>query len=150
MRRLPLGVAAVALVATAACTRAAAPTPSAAARPAASVQEIVLNARDLAFAPTTLALKAGVPTRLVFVNDGQIEHDVTIPGLTADGKVAEGHGHEEAGHAMSTLAAGSVHVTAHARDRSVVEFTPKAGTYEFACSIPGHKDAGMRGTLTVG
>ena len=137
----------------AACSSPSAPTATPAARsaaaPSSGPQEIVLNARDVAFAPSALALRAGVPARLVFVNDGQIEHDVTIPGITADGKVAEGHGHEEAGHAMAQLAAGSVHVSAHARDRSVVEFTPKAGTYEYACSIPGHKEAGMKGILTV-
>jgi uncharacterized cupredoxin-like copper-binding protein len=90
-----------------------------------------------------------VPARLVFVNNGQIEHDVTIAGITTDGKTAEGHGHEEASHAMGQLAAGTVHVSAHAGDRAAVDFTPKAGTYEYACTLPGHKDAGMRGTLTI-
>jgi uncharacterized cupredoxin-like copper-binding protein len=27
--------------------------------------------------------------------------------------------------------------------------TLKPGTYEYYCAVPGHKDAGMRGTLTV-
>jgi uncharacterized cupredoxin-like copper-binding protein len=139
---LIVGAGLAASLILAACSPAPAPTATAA-------QEIVLNARDIAFSPGSLTLRAGAPARLVFLNGGRVEHDVTIPGITVDGKTAEGHGHEEAGHAMARLAAGTVHVSAHAGDRAVVEFTPKAGTYEYACTITGHKEAGMRGTLTV-
>ncbi|TMW73916.1 plastocyanin/azurin family copper-binding protein [Alteribacter natronophilus] len=35
-------------------------------------------------------------------------------------------------------------------ETSSIIFTPlKTGTYEFFCTIPGHKEAGMRGTLIV-
>ena len=31
-----------------------------------------------------------------------------------------------------------------------LEFTPTAkGTFEYVCTIPGHKEAGMKGTITV-
>lgn len=32
---------------------------------------------------------------------------------------------------------------------STVTATLKPGTYEFYCTVPGHEQAGMRGTLTV-
>jgi uncharacterized cupredoxin-like copper-binding protein len=33
---------------------------------------------------------------------------------------------------------------------ATVSFTPTvAGTYEYYCDVPGHKDAAMKGTLTV-
>jgi len=33
---------------------------------------------------------------------------------------------------------------------NTMEFTPtKPGTHEFFCAVPGHKDAGMKGTLVV-
>jgi uncharacterized cupredoxin-like copper-binding protein len=32
----------------------------------------------------------------------------------------------------------------------MIEFTPsQPGEYEFFCSVPGHKEAGMRGTMVV-
>ena len=111
-------------------------------------QELTVTARDIAYAQNQLTLRAGVPTRLVFVNEGAIEHDITIPGLSA-GETADAHGHQEASHDMGTMAAGTVHATASVGDRAMVEFIPKAGTYEFACTIPGHKEAGMVGTLRV-
>ncbi len=113
-----------------------------------SSQELTVTARDIAYAQKQLTLRAGVPTRLVFVNEGAIEHDITIPGLSA-GETADAHGHQEASHDMGTMAAGTVHATASVGDRAMVEFIPKAGTYEFACTIPGHKEAGMVGTLRV-
>ncbi len=32
---------------------------------------------------------------------------------------------------------------------TTAEFTVKPGTYTFYCSLPGHEEAGMKGTLTV-
>ena len=39
--------------------------------------------------------------------------------------------------------------TAQPGGSSKVTVTLKPGTYEFYCPIPGHKAAGMEGTLTV-
>jgi uncharacterized cupredoxin-like copper-binding protein len=33
--------------------------------------------------------------------------------------------------------------------KSTVEATVQAGQYEFYCSVPGHEQSGMKGTLTV-
>jgi hypothetical protein len=60
----------------------------------------------------------------VFLNYGRTEHDVTIAGITADGTSADGHGDEDASHAMAQLAARTVYVSAHVGDRAAVEFTP--------------------------
>jgi uncharacterized cupredoxin-like copper-binding protein len=140
-RRLALVAGSLVLILAAACSAAPSSAPG-------STQQLVVTGRDITFAQKQLTLKAGQPARLVFVNEGAIEHDVTIPGL-AVGKSAEGHGSEEASHSMGALAPGTVHATAQPGDRVTVDFTPKAGTYEFACTIPGHKEAGMVGSLRV-
>jgi plastocyanin len=80
----------------------------------------------LAFDTTTLASKPGKVT-IDFDNPAALEHNVTI----------EQNGKEIA--ASETLAEGKTSVSA--------ELAP--GTYEFLCTVPGHAEAGMKGTLTV-
>jgi len=41
-----------------------------------------------------------------------------------------------------------VHVASGKRGQIVWQFN-RAGAFEFACLIPGHFEAGMRGTITV-
>jgi uncharacterized cupredoxin-like copper-binding protein len=80
----------------------------------------------LRFDKKTLTAKPGRVT-IVMRNPSQLSHDVSIAGagVNAHGKVV-GHG------GTSTVAA-----------------TLKAGTYTFYCSVPGHREGGMQGTLTV-
>ena len=80
----------------------------------------------LAFDTTTLASKPGKVT-IDFDNPAALEHNVTI----------EQNGQEIA--ASETLSEGKTSVSA--------ELAP--GTYEFLCTVPGHAEAGMKGTLTV-
>ncbi len=138
-----LAGAAGALLFASACTLTST-TPAKSTSPTA----VAAGIQEITFPQKHLTLNAGVPARLVIVNQGTIEHDITIPGL-AVGAAADAHGHEEASHSMGALPPGTVHATAKPGDRAAVEFTPKAGTYTFTCSIAGHKEAGMQGTLVV-
>ena len=118
-------------------TAAAAPAPastssSASAAPAAAPtggpQTLHLAAvpGKLAFNTTSLSAKAGTVT-LVMANPSSLAHAVAIQGqgIDKDGKVV-GNG-------------GTSTVTAKL----------KPGTYTFYCPVPGHRQAGMQGTLTV-
>ena len=61
-----------------------------------------------------------------------IEHDLAFPGMKAD------------------KAAAALKVVAKPGQTVTLDFTPTAkGTYEYVCTIPGHKEAGMKGTITV-
>lgn len=115
-----------------------------------NVQEMRIEARDIAFSPVSLTLDAGEPVRLTLVNVGALEHDVTIPGLNATDDIVEPAGEGGTSHQMiDAMAPGTVHMAAHGGESVMLEFTPRAGQFELYCSIPGHKEAGMVGTVDV-
>jgi plastocyanin len=82
---------------------------------------------SLEFTSTEASAKAGKVT-VDFTNSSPVPHDVTI----------EGEGGETLAQ-TEVFAEGSESVTANL----------KPGTYTFYCSVPGHREAGMEGTLTV-
>ncbi len=82
-----------------------------------------ITATDLAFEPTDLSLPAGT-TDLTLVNEGAAEHDVTVDELGLEVYAAPG-------------------------ETTTESVDLEAGSYTFYCSIPGHREAGMEGTLTV-
>jgi uncharacterized cupredoxin-like copper-binding protein len=79
----------------------------------------------LKFDKTQLSAKAGKVT-IDLTNSSQTPHAVAVEGngVDKDGK---------------TITGGSTSLT--------VDLKP--GKYEFYCPVPGHKQAGMKGTLTV-
>jgi plastocyanin len=87
----------------------------------------------LAYNTAQLAAKAGTIT-ITFTNNSAVEHNVTVarPGLrpTQAGAVLG---------ATPTFKGGS---------RKLV-LKLQAGKYVYYCSVPGHREAGMEGTLTV-
>lgn len=96
-----------------------------AAPPVAAAPEVRFVAGDMYFEPAEFRIGAGVTVNLVLENEGAAFHDLTIPAL--DFVVAA-----DAGAAAS----GSLTVD-------------EPGTFEFLCSVPGHAQAGMTGTLVV-
>jgi plastocyanin len=89
--------------------------------------KLTADSTDLAYDTTSLSSKAGKVT-IDFTNPSALEHDVAIE---QNGKQL----------ADSELVANGATATATA------ELAP--GTYTFYCTVPGHREAGMEGTLTV-
>lgn len=81
----------------------------------------------LAYDTTELSAKSGDVT-LDFTNESPVAHDVVIED--ADGN--------EVG-ATDVITGQS----------TTTEFKVKPGDYTFYCSLPGHEEGGMKGTLTV-
>jgi plastocyanin len=82
---------------------------------------------DLAYTTTSASAKAGKVT-VEFNNPQALTHDVAIED--SNGKEV-----------------GKTELIASGEDSTTVDLEP--GTYTFYCSVPGHREAGMEGTLTV-
>jgi nitrite reductase (NO-forming) len=86
---------------------------------------VTVEASEFKFNPTSLQLPSGKQVTITLQNSGTVEHDFTVDAL-------------------------GVKVSASAGKAATGQFTlDKPGTYDFYCSVPGHKDAGMHGTLSV-
>ena len=87
--------------------------------------KVYVTAKEFSFDPATLTLKAGEGSTIALKNAGSIEHDLTVGD------------------------AGFKLVVPGGNSREKVLKIDKPGTYEFHCSVSGHKEAGMKGQLTV-
>jgi plastocyanin len=82
---------------------------------------------SLAYTTTEATAKAGKVT-VDFNNPQGLEHDVAIEGPSGE-------------------EVGKTELIAEGSDSTTVNLKP--GTYHFYCTVPGHREAGMEGTLTV-
>jgi plastocyanin len=102
-------------------------TPAAASAGAAQVIKLAADPGGaLKFNTTSLTAKAG-KVKIEFTNASPVPHNLTVQGSAS----SEG--------ATPTSAGGTKALTLNL----------KAGTYSFFCSVPGHRQAGMQGTLVV-
>ena len=104
---------------------------------------------SFAFEPNVMEVKAGDVLEIAIQNVDPILHDFTIDEIGADVHISYLGGSGEHAHedpqreadvhfALTEPGSGVVHVRA---------FEP--GEYVFYCSVPGHREAGMEGTLIV-
>ena len=96
------------------------------AAPGTGQQQFTVTAKEFSFAPNTIKVKAGQPVTIQFHNQGKLSHNIGI---------------DELGAQSATIPPGqTVKLT----------FTPtKTGTFTYYCHVPGHREAGMTGNLTV-
>ena len=113
-------------------------------------QTLTVAAKEFAFAPATLTVKAGQPVTLSLQNTGAVDHDWSVQEIEISGE-AKSSGDVPAGHMMGgTGDEPKLHVAVGTGGKGTLTFTPsKPGTYAFYCTVAGHKEAGMVGTLTV-
>jgi plastocyanin len=90
----------------------------------AGAREIPVTANKLRFTPETIQLRAGVPVAIVLTSK-DLEHDFSVQGT----------GHIVHASADATASGGLT--------------IEKPGTYRFWCTVSGHKQGGMVGTITV-
>jgi plastocyanin len=105
-------------------------TPATAPAPAGGGSALSLSANpegQLKYNTTSLTAKAG-KVSIDFTNMSPVGHNVTV--ASSSGAVVG---------ATPTFEGGS----------KTLSLNLKPGTYKFYCSVPGHRQAGMEGTLTV-
>jgi plastocyanin len=116
---------------TAATSTAASSSASSSAAPSGGSSSQAIAAQPsgaLAYTKKTLTAKAGT-VKFVFTNKAPESHNLTIQKGTSGAIVG----------ATPTFDGGTKTLS--------VKLAP--GTYTFYCSVPGHRMAGMQGTLTV-
>jgi uncharacterized cupredoxin-like copper-binding protein/glucose/arabinose dehydrogenase len=80
---------------------------------------------DISFMPNAITIPANTPVEVALTNSGAAPHNFNIDALSVHSQ---------------TLSSGQ---------SETVTINAAPGTYEYYCNIPGHKQAGMVGTLTV-
>ena len=80
---------------------------------------------DIFFEPNEITIPANTDVTVSLPNEGAAPHNFSIDELGI-----------------------SVDIEPGATEETVIN--APAGTYEYYCNVPGHKEAGMVGTLTVG
>jgi uncharacterized cupredoxin-like copper-binding protein len=111
---------------------------------------VVVMSDDLTYGPNEVVVKAGQPVRLVLDNEGTILHDFTVEEIPVT------HMHHEGGSMDMDHMAGEghdefpLHMALDGGDAGTLEFIPgESGEYVFHCTVPGHTENGMHGTLVV-
>jgi plastocyanin len=88
-------------------------------------EAVTVESYDIYFEPAELSIPADTDVTVQLPNEGVTPHNFSIDELGIDVDIAPG-----------------------ATEETVIN--APAGTYEYYCNIPGHKQAGMVGTLTAG
>lgn len=107
--------------------------------------DVTVRAEEFTFIPDKIAIPAGQTVTIMLQNDGEVEHDLQVDGLTiepsGDMDMTGDHGGADA----ETVA---LH-TAPGETAELTFITEQTGTFEFYCTIDDHRDTGMVGTFTV-
>jgi len=149
MSKLSMLSMAVGLLALAGCGSSSSSTSSSASTPTSAATTATTSSTP---APAAGGTSSGKTLSLAANAEGQLKYDTTSLTATAGAVSIAFTNQSSLGH----------NVTVESSSGSVVGSTPtfqggsktlslslKAGTYKFYCSVPGHRQAGMEGTITV-
>jgi plastocyanin len=143
-------VIAVALFALAGCGKSNSTTSSSASTPATTPATTAESTTTTSTTPTTSSASSALS--LAANSEGQLKYETT--SLTAKaGKVSiDFTNMSSLGHNVTVESSSGATVGAtptFSGGSKTLSLDLKPGTYKFFCSVPGHRQAGMEGTLTV-
>ncbi len=102
--------------------------------------EVAISAVEFAFEPDAWTVVADAEASITLNNDGGVEHNWTV--LEQGVNIAS-----EADYDPATVVAATDDIAGGESGTAAV--TLPAGTYQVVCTIAGHFDSGMAGTLTA-
>ena len=115
-------------------------------KPARAVQ-VTMREGDgkMMFIPDRVEIKRGEQIRFMLSNSGELDHEFVLATTEENVKHAE---EMKKNPEMEHDDPNARRVKPKKRDEIVWRFT-KAGTFEYGCLIPGHREAGMTGIIIV-
>lgn len=94
--------------------------------PSSEVKEVTIIGTEFFFSPSQITLKAGEKIKITFENQGGAPHNLVIDGFDVQTKI---------------ISKGQ---------KDIIEFiASRTGKFDFFCSVPGHREAGMKGMFKV-
>lgn len=109
---------------------------------------IDLELTDFAFVPARLTVKAGEVIHINAENTSSNIHDFTIDKVDADLHIIALPGTGEHAHMDGPMA--DVHFAFTETGKGAIQVRiHEPGEYVYYCSVPGHREAGMVGTIIV-
>jgi len=117
-------------------------------KPVARTIEVAMKETDdakMLFEPSQVEIKRGEQVKFVLKNAGQVEHEFMLDSVQNNAK------HKiqmDKNPDMDHDDPNGKRLAPSGSNEIVWRFT-KAGTFEFACLIPGHYESGMKGTVVV-
>ena len=122
--------------------------------PPTAPQAITIEAAAMHYQPASIEVTAGRPVLLTFKNGDSLDHDFSVMEIPMTNGTPMAASSPVAGHDMGGMAgmgtAPMLHVAVSMGSTGTLQFTPSTpGTYQFICTVAGHKEAGMVGTLIV-
>lgn len=123
---------------------------------------ITMRTEDFKFVPDTITVKVGQTIRLRLDNHDPVLHDYTTDEAEFVVLDADGANHDDHEDAMATdgddhemdpeaqVSLQPLHIAAEGNEHGELVFeATEADEYEFYCSVPGHREAGMVGKIII-
>lgn len=104
------------------------PTPTEQTLPESGANEFLVDGSEFSFNPSEIEVTAGEEVKITLRNVGSIPHDLEVdcPGFETKTRLL------------------------NPGEEDTITFTaPESGTCEFYCTVPGHREQGMEGSLIV-
>lgn len=129
---------------------------------------INISAYEMGYTPPSVTLEKGKEYTLVLKNDGKVFHDLTAkkfdveitymgdmpdhPKSTGllDDLLGVNKAHASGDHGGGHEETKYIHMNANPGQTVKIKFIPEeSGEFKFYCSVPGHEEAGMHGSVKV-